>query len=137
LVPGLSVTQAGPPGAIGDGNATVATVAVDGGNVAITRGRFGTDVDYVRVPDASVRLAGVDGTPRLVYRLRIPALGVDHSATKLIDGPGRVTIRLSDVAIRPQRVTNDSYRGRLTVRVQSYTVDRVVHNESLSIEVGR
>jgi hypothetical protein len=129
------VTQAGPPGTVGDGNAVASSVTVDGDTVRITPGRFGTAVSYVRVPDASVRLTGVTGAPRVVYRLEVPALGIDHHATRLVSGPGSVTVRLRDVAVRPERVSADRYEGRLTVRIQSHTVDRLVRTESLTIEV--
>lgn len=132
---GLSITQSGPPSTVGDGNATVSSVDVDADSVHISPGRFGTDVSYVRLPDASVAVGDVEGSPRIVYRVEIPALDIDHSAENVLSGSGPKTVRLTDVAVRPDRLSADSYDGRLSVRIQSYEVDRVVYNESLTVEV--
>lgn len=134
---GISLTESGPPATVGNGNATVTSVDIDAESIRITPGRFGTDVSYVRIPDARVDVTRVDGAPRLVYRVEIPALNIDHDATKVLFGPETTTVRLDDVAVRPAELSADRYDARVTVRVQSYTVDRVVSNESVTIEVER
>lgn len=135
LVPGLSFGGSGPPAMIGDGNATVSTVDVDTDAVAITPGRFGTDVSYLRIPDAKLSIDDVEGEPRIVYRLVVPELDVDHAETRLLAGPGDVTVRLSDVAFVPGGLSAERYDGSLRVRVQSLSTDRTVFNESVTIEV--
>jgi len=135
LVHGVTLTEAGPPTTVGDGNATVSNVDVDTDSVHVSPGRFGTAVSYVRMPDATVDVTQVDGAPRLVYRFEIPALEIDHDATKVLSSRGATTVRLGDVAVLPERLAVDRYDARVTVRVQSYTVDRVVYNESVTVEV--
>ncbi|WEL16855.1 MULTISPECIES: hypothetical protein [unclassified Halorhabdus] len=135
LVPGLSFGGSGPPATIGDGNATVSTVAVDADAVQITPGRFGTAVSYLRIPDAKLSIDAVEGEPRIVYRLVVPKLDVDHAETRLLAGPGDITVRLDDVAFVPGQLSADRYDGALSVRVQSLSTDRTVFNESVTIEV--
>ena len=136
LVPGVSLTQSGPD-SLDEGNVTVSNVAVDVESVVITPGRFGTNVSYVRVPDAEITVQRTQGQPRVVYQLAIPELGIDHSEPKLLTKTGRTTVRIDPMAIQPAQLSKDSYEGQVTVRVQSYTVDRVVYNASISVEVER
>lgn len=136
LVPGISLAQS-EPDSLDDGNATVSNVAVDADDVTITPGRFGTNVSYVRIPDATVTTEGIEGQPRVVYQLAIPELGIDHSEPKLLTTEGRTTVRIDPMAVQPARLSKNSYEGQVTVRVQSHTVDRVVYDESISVEVRR
>lgn len=136
LVPGVSLTQAGER-TLDDGNATVSSVTIDTDAVRITPGRFGTSVQYLRLPDARVDVTGVEGQPRLVYRLEVPALDLDLAETKLLSEPGQRVVRLPDRAFAPGRLSADRYQGRLTVRVQSFSTDYTVFNESVTIEVTR
>ncbi|QSG07048.1 hypothetical protein [Halapricum desulfuricans] len=136
LVPGLSLAHS-EPDSLDEGDATVSSVSVDAEKVTITPGRFGANVSYIRVPDAAVAVDGIEGQPRVVYQLSIPELGIDHSEPKLITTKGRTTVGVDPIAVQPRRVTRDSYSGRVTVRVQSFTVDRVQYNESITVEVRR
>jgi len=131
---GLSLTQSEST-SLGDGNATVTAVSVDVTAVQITPGRFGTDVSYLRIPDAQIDIDDLEGQPRLVYRVEVPALDLDLAATKLIQNPGPTTVRLSDAALAADQLDADSYEGRVTVRVQSLSSDYTVFNESATIEV--
>lgn len=135
LVPGLSFADAGPPSTIGDGNATVSAVTVDADAVAITPGRFGSGVDYLRAPDARVDVESVSGAPRIVYVLEVPDLDAEITATRLLDGPGAAVVRPSERAFSPGTEFEDEYRGELTVRVQSLSTDRSVYSESVTVEV--
>jgi len=137
LVPGLSFGGAGPPATIGDGNASVSSVAIDLDAVEITPGRFGTDVEYLRIPDARLSIDDVEGEPRIVYRLVVPELQLDHAETRLLASPGAVTVRPSDVAFLSGELSAAHYNGTLRVRVQSLSTDRTVFNESIRIEVRR
>ena len=133
---GFSFTQS-ESGTLGHGNATVSSVAVDVSDVRITPGRFGTDISYLRVPDAQVSVDDISGQPRLVYRLVVPALDRDLTATQLLDRSGPTTVRLSDAAFTADQLDAESYEGRVTVRVQSISSDYTVFNESTTIEVTR
>lgn len=134
-VPGVSLTQSSQPTALGEGNATVTAVEIAESDVKITPGRFGTDVLYLRGPDANVQLEGVDGQPRIVYRIEIPALDVETATTRLLAGPGKLTVRLDDRAFLPDQVDEERYDGELTVRIQSFSTDRTLLREQITVEV--
>lgn len=126
---------AGTPTTVGEGTATVADAAVDADGLAITPGRFGTDVSYVRVPDARVRLAEVSGHPRLVYRVEVPGVDADLTATEIVGERGRYRLHVSDYGFDSDRLSNGSYEGAVTVRVQSFTSDRTVLRRNVTVEV--
>jgi len=137
LVPGLTFTGAGTPSTVGEGNASVSAVHIDAESTAITPGRFGTGVRYLRAPDATVDVDAVTGTPRIVYVLDVPELDTRISATRLLSGSGRVTVRPSDRAFPPETVANERYKGNLTVRIQSFSTDWTVYHEPVTVEVNR
>lgn len=124
---------------LGDGNATVADVAIATEVFAISEGRFGTEMWYLRVPDATVDVAATDGRSRLVYRLQVPALNVETVSTAPIasgaTGPRHLSI--DDPAFAPRTIGRDSYQARVTIRVQSFAVDRTVLDETVAVEVRR
>lgn len=136
--PAVSAVSFGPSpgGELDDGNATVASASLDG-TAALTDGRFGTGVAYLRVPDATVRLSAVTGNPRLVYRVSVPGLGVDAAATTGL-GPAsrRARVRVPDRAFEPATVDRDRYRGTLSVHVQSFAVYRTVLRRNVTVEVA-
>ncbi|MEF8881615.1 MAG: hypothetical protein V5A34_03710 [Halapricum sp.] len=136
VIPGVSLTGAEPT-SLGEGDATVSSVTVDADRVRITPGRFGTNISYLRVPDARLQIDTIEGQPRVVYQLRIPELDIDLAAPKLLSESGRTTVRLDDQAIAPERLSQDQYEGQLVVRIQSLSTDRVVRNESITVEVRR
>lgn len=137
LVPGLSFTGGDTPTIVGDGNATVSEITVETGDFRFSEGRFGTGVIYLRAPPASVDVTSVTGQPRIVYRLRVPALHVDRVGTRMLSGPGDVTVRMDDRAFPPGALSQPRYHAVVTVHVQSRTVYRTVFNASIELEVDR
>lgn len=136
LASGL-VRPSGTPTTVDDGNATVASVDVPTTEFEITPGRFGTNVTYLRIPDAEARLASVTDHPRLVYRIEIPALDAELTATKIVADRGTHRLHLRDYGMDPATVTNERYDATVSVRVQSFAVDRTVYRENVSVEVER
>lgn len=118
---------------IGDGTAEVTVERTD--DPVIDRGRFGTNVTYLRIPPAVVDVHGVEGRPRLVYTVRVPALGFERTATRLVDRPGRTRVRMSPRAFERTTYDQSSYRAELLVRVQSFETDEVVYRRNVSVDV--
>lgn len=137
LVPGLSATGEADPTLVGPGNATLSAVSVDTADFRFSDGRFGTGVVYLRAPDATLHVDRLTGQPRIVYRLRVPALDVDRISTRVLSGPGAVTVGMDDRALRPERLARSEYRAVITVRVQSRTIDRTVFNETITLRAER
>ena len=118
-----------------DGTASVADVSIETSALAVTAGRFGTEVDYLRVPAAVVRVASVDGRPRLVYVVEVPALGVSRIEQVVVTDPGTYRVDPDDRAFERGSLSNESYDGTLTVRVQSFTDSTTVYRENVTVEV--
>jgi hypothetical protein len=137
LVGAVDLTPERRDQTVGDGTAAAALTSNPTDGLRIDRGRFGTNVSYLRIPPIRVDVRDVTGRPRLLAKLRVPALGFDRSATRVLssDTAGPVVLRLSPRAFTPDRIANDTYRGRLTVRVQSFERDTVIVNRSVTIPV--
>jgi hypothetical protein len=120
---------------LGDGTANATLVSEPADGLYVDRGRFGTDVFYLRIPDAVVDVESVTGRPRLVYQVSVPGLDFERSATTRLDGDGRVRVPMDARAFTYAQVDNESYRGTVTVRVQSFETDRVVARRTVTIPV--
>lgn len=120
---------------VGGGDATVASASVPADRLAVNRGRFGTGVYYLRLPAAEATVGAVDGRPRLVYVVRVPALGVEHTATRPVEAPGDLRLRARPLALDPAAVPGGTHRAELVLRVQSFDVDRTVRRWNGSIQV--
>lgn len=136
---GLLDVTARNPTTLGDGTANATVETLDTGSLVIDRGRFGTGIYYLRVPEATVAVSGIDGRPRLVYRIQVPALDVDVVSTELLrNGRTRsASLRPSDRGLDPDAVAADSYVATVSVRVQSFTSDVTVYRVNESVEVQR
>jgi len=121
----------------GDGDAVVADVGTDSNAFRISDGRFGTEVEYARLPTATVTVSSVTDRPRLVYVVAVPALDISQFETTVVTDPGRYRLAPDDYGMAAGTATAQSYTGTLTVRVQSFTTDRTVHRENVSVGVAR
>lgn len=132
------VSVGGEPAALGDGTATVSEVTFDG-DPSIDRGRFGTGVVYVRPPAASVVVTDAVDAPQLVYRVAIPGLSYERTATRLLGDArsGRYRLAVPDRALPAERLRNDSYDVALSVSVQSFATDETVHRRNATVGVDR
>lgn len=117
---------------LGGGTATVTVAEPTADTFVVTDGRFGTDARYLRIPDLVATVEKRDGQPRLVYRVRIPELGVDRQETTLITASGRTRVPMDDIAF--EEVQPGTYDGRIVVRVQSFTDDTTVLNRSVEVQ---
>lgn len=137
LVGLVDLTPAEQPAEVGDGNATVTVVSDPAADLRFDRGRFGTNVSYLRIPPAVVDVKAVSDRPRLVYVVRVPALDYRGSDAELLTDGGRTRVRISHRAFERGQVTNDSYRATVTIRVQSFAVDRTVYERNVTVPVQR
>jgi len=134
LVGGTDAGRASPE--LGEGTATVESVQLTG-SPSFSPGRFGTGVVYLRIPDAAVEFASASGRSRLVYRVAVPALGFDRVGTASVDpGTTHRGVGMSDRAFAPDTLDRDRYRVNVTVRVQSFAVDRTVFHRNVTVEAG-
>lgn len=145
----LGAALAGPPPepatGVGEGTATVRVLSPTTEDLRTSPGRFGTRARYLRIPDLVADVTAVEGRPRVVYRLVVPALGVDRQVHEVVTATGRLHLRMPDRAYPPPAYStrfrtlppDGTYDGRVVVRVQSFAGDRTVHNRSIRVSVGR
>lgn len=131
-VGGVDLT--GEPTKLGNGNASVSVVEPTTDSLTVSQGRFGTNVTYVRIPDAILDVERVRGQPRAVYLLSVPNLSIDKESRRYIESTGRLRLPLSDRAL-PRRPAPGTYDGRMVIRVQSFGYDNVVLNRSIEVTV--
>lgn len=140
---GSPAVDRGPDG-VGDGNASVSVLSPTTDELATSPGRFGTRARYLRLPDLSVDVTAIEGRPRIVYRVVVPALGVDRQVDAVVTSTGPTRLRMADRAYPPAGYSSEfrslpatgTFDGRLVVRVQSFTTDRTVLNRSIRVRVG-
>jgi len=132
---GVDVTSASVS-TFGDGNATVTDVTVDRSELALTPGRFGANVTYLRVPTATVTVDTVTDRPQLLYIVSVPGLDIRLVERQVVTAPGRFRLAPDDRAMPPERA-DGTYDAVLTVRVQSFTTDRTVARTTVSVGGGR
>ncbi|WP_299266898.1 hypothetical protein [Halorientalis sp.] len=122
---------------LGGGTANVSVVDDPTADLAITPGRFGTNVSYLRVPPAVVDVDRVEGRPRLLYLVQAPRLDFERSVAEPLNGTvdGRVAVRMDDRAFERASVPNDSYVVTVTVRVQSFDGTRTVYQRNATVPV--
>lgn len=138
--PSVGLLEPSPerPATVGDGNASVSSVVVPG-EVSLDRGRFGTGVFYLRLPDVRVTVGDIRGAPRLRYHVDVGGLSVHDSVTKVLDedAAGTHRLRVRDRAFQPEAVSESEYVVTLTVRVQSFDGDWTVSRRTHTVGVGR
>lgn len=132
-VGGVDLT--GEPTTLGEGNASVTVVEPSTDTFSVSPGRFGTNVTYLRIPDAVIDVERVSGQPRVVYLLTIPNLSIDKEARRYIESTGRLRVPLADRALQ-HRPEPGTYEGRMLVRVQSFGYDNIVLDQSVEVRVG-
>ncbi len=126
-----------PTPSVGDGDAAVTVVAPTGDELPLTPGRFGTDVSYLRLPDLVAEVRDVTGSPELVYRISVPALGVEERVHHVLgrETDGRVRLDLDHRGLPRDALSASEYEGRIIVRVQSFETERTIVNRSIQVVV--
>lgn len=121
---------------LGDGTAEISVVSSPN-QLNIDRGRFGTDVYYLRVPDTVVHVDSVDGSPRIVYDFSSPELGIDVTKKKYLRGTEDEKIRLDigHMALEESAIKKESYEANLTVNIQSFETYKTVYESEMEVEV--
>ena len=127
---GVDVTSASST--FGDGTATVTEITVDRSALALTPGRFGTNVTYLRVPAATVAVDSVTDRPQLLYIVSVPGLDVQLIERQVVTGAGRYRLAPDDRAMPPGRA-DGTYGAVLSVRIQSFTTDRTLARTTVAV----
>ena len=120
---------------VGDGTATVTSVSVDTSALAVTDGRFGTNVSYFRIPPATVTVESVTGRPQLVYLVSAPGLNVDRTETRVVTRDGTYRLEPDDRALSSAAAPGE-YNVTVSLRIQSFETDRDLTRANATVEVA-
>jgi hypothetical protein len=136
LVDAVDLTTESSHDGLGTGTVTVDSASLpDRGT--LTAGRFGAGEYTLRVPDATLELAAVEGRPVLVYRLSIPERGYTRSSTYFLSAgdAGAFSVAPAEDNYEPNTVGADAYGGRLQVIVRANDSSRVIAERSITVAV--
>jgi hypothetical protein len=124
---------------LGEGTANATVVGDPTADLAITPGRFGTNVSYLRIPPAVVDVRRVEDRPRLLYSVSVPRLDFERSVSEPLNErvDGRITLRMDDRAFTNARIRNESYRATVVVRVQSFEGTQTVYRRNATVPVRK
>lgn len=120
---------------VGQGSATV-----DGVETPDT-GRFdralSADHYVMKVPDARIHVAAIQGRPLVAYKVSVPALGYSRGTTHFLsdDDTGWVSISLQSETFAPDRIERSSYEAELSVILRGNGTEEVLHEGPITLEV--
>lgn len=137
LVPGVDLTR--PEDAdhlVCEGGSASVDLAEPPGGFTLEADRFGAGTYTFSGEDAAAEVETVEGCPRLVYRLQVPALGVDSRKVHFLsaDDGGTVVLSPPSPSVAPDDVDRDAYEGTVTVELHGDT-RRVLYRENVTIQV--
>lgn len=119
---------------IGQGNATVEEV--DAPTTARLDRGFQSESYTLKVPDARIYAAAIDGQPVVSYRISIPEMGYSRSTAHFV-GPedtGWVELSITGDTLAQDRVAGPAYNGTISVIVRG-TDEHVVYEGNVTVEV--
>ncbi|MEF8977175.1 MAG: hypothetical protein V5A21_13190 [Halapricum sp.] len=121
---------------VGSGSATV-TVDSLPEKATISKGKFGSEVYYLDVPDGQATVANVSGQPLLSYDLSIPEMGFSAGPTLfLCDGQSATqTLSIRKSTFEEEDIQADSYNATLSVTLRADGSETVVREKSITVEV--
>lgn len=138
LVDGVDLTpEAGSDHLVCDlGTATVSVEDPPSDRVTIERERFGAETYAITADDAIVSVEGVDGCPRLVYRIQVPELGVDTRQMYFLEGIDEEELTISAPVHRfdPDEIQQETYRGTVSLELQGEQ-NRVLYESNVTVTV--
>lgn len=121
--------------AIGQGTATVD--AVDAPETARFDRAVQSESYVLRIPDARIHIADIEGGPVVSYTLSIPEMGYSRTTTHFLDGTeeGWVTLSVEPATLGPDMVTQSSYDGELSIVLRG-DEERVLLERNVTAEVS-
>lgn len=135
LVAGVDLTREDAPGFCGGGGtAVVDVVSAPADGFALEQERFGAETYHLSGPDAEVHVRQAADCPRVVYRLRLPELGVDARSVVFVENTGEVELSAPNVRVAPKEVDANSYEAILTIELEG-DEPRVLHRANVTVEV--
>lgn len=139
LIGAVDLTQEprGCSAPVGTGSATVTADSLPD-SATISKGQFGGDTYYLRVPDGEITVTDVTGQPVLSYTLSIEGLGRSAGPTLFLcaDQSNQQPLSIQRRTIDDAKLDADSYEGTLTLVLRGDD-ETLVREKSITVEVQR
>lgn len=121
----------------GTGSATITVDAWPTDGVTLEKGRYGAGAYYLTVPDATVRVQSVEGSPILAYRVSVPSLGLASESLYFLseDDRGTMTVTIDPRSLEPDRLEQDTYRVELMIELRSEDTARTLAARTVTAPV--
>ncbi|WP_254823355.1 hypothetical protein [Haloglomus halophilum] len=138
LVQGIDLTESQgelPPPGSGSADVTIVSTPQD---AMIVPKSLGDDAGYkLQVPEATARVENVTLRPILVYKIQIRELGHTQGTTLFLNASrtGTQTLTLETSQFEESRIREETYNGTLTVLLRSDAGEKILHQETIVVEV--
>lgn len=132
---GLVDLTTSPLDGIGSGSATIDDIEAPD-NARFDRG-LASDSYVLKVPDARVHVAAIEGRPLVSYKLSIPTMSYSRATTHFL-GPndtGWVDVSIQSETFPASRIDRSSYEARLSLILRVNDTERTFHDSSITVEV--
>jgi len=135
-VVGLVDLTKAPLDGIGDGSATVD--AVEAPDTARFDRALSSDSYVLKVPDARIHVAAIEGRPLVSYKISIPAMSYSRATTHFLsdDDAGWVEISLASETFAPDRVSQSAYEAQLSLVLRVNDTKQTLHDGPVTLEVA-
>ncbi len=119
-----------------EGGTASAEVVEPPGDLSLERGEFGAGTYTVSGKPSVVAVDRVAGCPRLLYRLRVPALQFETRQVRFLDAgqTGELTLPPPAGSVGPDRVDRETYEGTVTIELEG-DGRRVLYRTNVTITV--
>jgi len=124
-----------PLDGVGDGSATIDDVQVP--DTARFDRALSSDSYVLKVPDARIHVAAIEGRPLVSYKLSIPAMRYSRATTHFLsaDDTGWVAVSLATETFAPANVTQSSYEAELSLILRVNDTKQTLHDGPVTVEV--
>jgi hypothetical protein len=136
LVAGVSLASAPEVKISNSGTLTIANVTFPS-EATIEPASYGAANHYVSVPPATVQFEELEGTPTLIYTLKIPTLGKQISSAHLLttDHGPTYDATVATTVLNDSALSQSRYDGELSIAVRNGTGQRTVASKNVTVRV--
>ena len=120
---------------IGEGSATVDGVETP--DTARFDRALSSDSYVLKVPDARIHVAAIEGRPLVSYKLSIHEMGYSRGTTHILSGDdsGWVLVSLKGENFAEEEIARDRYDAELTLVLRVNGTERTLYDGAITVEV--
>jgi len=121
---------------VGEGSATVDDVEVS--DTARFDRALSSDSYILKVPDARIHVATIEGRPVVGYKISIHEMGYSRETSTILDtgDTGWVSLSLKELTLAPDRIDRQSYAGELKLTLRVNGTSETLYEGNMTVEVS-